>query len=213
MTAAQELAGSLQQMLYAALRDHGHGACRWSDQAQYMPDTQEVVCGCGVPAPFVMPSNGEAAKQLATLNERHPEPVTRSGMPTAIDPIQATLALIDPTQHYTPVDLEKRILDVLARMETGQLAERAACDIYYECKRVFEQRYNVAVLASEERAADLRKADAMVKCKDEHEALIRAEQAYKGLKEAMHNLRGTLSGYQSVAKSVGLDYQAGGSNR
>ena len=102
---------------------------------------------------------------------------------------------------------------MLARLEVGQQAERAACDAYFVAKADFENDFHFAVLKSEERAADLRKADAMVKCQDKHQAMLRAEWAYKALKETMHNLRGVLSGYQSVARSVGLDYQAGGANR
>lgn len=199
---------ALNAQIRAILTQAGHSACRFNPEAWYDPSAPAINCGCGKTFPLeerlTMPGNPAPSTEVA------PRP---DNLPVAADPIQATLALIDPTQQYTPVDLEKRLLDVLARLEVGALAERAAVDEYYQAKSDYDLKYARAVVASQMGAADTRKADAMVQCAEEYLRLNVAEHAMKALKETMHNLRGILSGYQSVTRSVGLDYQAGGANR
>lgn len=203
---APEIAGELQRQILHALTRAGHGACRFADQGWYDPATQSAQCGC---QNYRVQFTPDGSTALA----HRPQATPTEHLPQAADPIQATLALIDPSQQYSPVDLEKRLLDVLARLEVGALAERAAIDEYYQAKVDFDRKFAQAVNASEKGAADTRKYDAMVKCDAEYVRLVTAEHAMKALKETMHNLRGILSGYQSVTRSVGLDYQAGGAVR
>lgn len=204
-------ADALRTQLQRSLVQHGHGACRHDEQARYDFEAQLVICGCGhrvqlvggqpaMPIPVADPGRGT---ELAPLGER----------PTAKDPVQATLAAIDPTQAYTPVDLEMRILDVLARLETGALFEREAIEREGRAKLEWRRAYWIAREASQAGAADRREAEAMVKTLELHQEYIETEMVAKAVKATMHNLRGILSGYQSVARSVGLDYQAGGSTR
>lgn len=201
---------ALRKQLQGSLRDHGHGACRHDERARYDFTRQVVVCGCGHEVQLV----GTVPAQ-----EQPPfDPPATSGAPigantTAKDPVQATLATIDPTMAYTPVDLEMRILDVLARLEQGALFERQAIDNAALAEMDWKRAYWIAREASEAGAADRREADAMLKTLELHQAHLAASMVAKAVKATMHNLRAVLSGYQSVARSVGLDYQAGGSNR
>jgi hypothetical protein len=132
---------------------------------------------------------------------------------TALDPIAATLALIDPSQIYTPGMLEERVLDVLARLERGAVFERQTIINAYEKKAAFDHAFMRAMVRQDAGSADMRKARAMMECEQEHLALIEADMLKESAKSTMHNLRGVLSGYQSVTRSVGLDYQAGGARK
>lgn len=198
-----DVAAQLRERCLGLLRVAGHLPCDWSGTARYEPDAGAVVCGCGefVEWPDGDPINGGAAASAASAAlERQPS-----------DPISSTLALIDPNEQYTPVDVERHILDVLSRLETGALFERETVLAEYEAKTKFERAYWAALNTSQEGAADRRKADAMTQCADLHEDLIRAEMLAKAVKATMHNLRAVLSGYQSTSRSVGAAYQAGGS--
>lgn len=185
---------------YAALRawcakilEHdGHLNCPHTDQARYLPDSATVICGCGFAA--IRP---EPANELAY---------------TAHDPIESALGLIDATKIYTPDEVERHILDVLARLETGALFEREC--ILREARaldawdRVYWQALNDTPATSETK----RKAAAMVACDEDGvtQEKFEAVMLRKAVAATMHNLRAVLSGYQSVAKSVAVAYQAGG---
>lgn len=205
---AETYAAELKQRCLTVLHDVEHLPCEWSDAARYEPDSGAVVCGCGefaeMPDGLQATVDGEAAGTPI---------VAKGGTLTyeARDPIDSTLALIDPSEVYSPVDVERHILDVLARLETGALFERETVRAEYDAKTAFERAYWRALNASTEGSADRRKADAMVQCEQLHEALIQAEFLAKAAKATMHNLRAVLSGYQSTARSVGAAYQAGGS--
>jgi hypothetical protein len=205
---AESYAEQLKARCFLVLQEIGHLPCQWSDRARYEPDSGAVVCGCGE---FAEMPDG---LQEAVHGQAVGTPITSKGGTLtyeARDPIDSTLALIDPSEVYSPVDVERHILDVLARLETGALFERETVRGEYDAKTAFERAYWRALNASTEGSADRRKADAMVQCEQLHEALIQAEFLAKAAKATMHNLRAVLSGYQSTARSVGAAYQAGGS--
>lgn len=195
-----------------SLREHGHGACRHDENARYDFGRALVICGCGKKVQLV---GAQPARPQEPPEQDWP---ATSGAPlgantVARDPVQSTLATIDPTMAYTPVDLEMRILDVLARLEGGALFEREAIEQAALADLEWKRAYWIAREASQAGAADRREADAMLQTLELHQTKLQTEFVAKAVKATMHNLRSVLSGYQSVSRSVGLDYQAGGANR
>jgi hypothetical protein len=170
-------------------------------------------CGCGhlVRRGFPLGHEPDAAEAEAegtgTLVTR-PGPAAPAYHPD--DPIAATIALIDPTRIYTPDEVNRHILDCNARLERGAHFERAAIEAEAEASAEWQRAFDLAVLNSEYGAADTRKADAMVQTAELHAAMTRAKMVREAIKSTMHNLRGVLSGYQSVGRSVGTTYNAAG---
>lgn len=198
---ALEYSKALQRQVTQALVDRGHSACPGNSSARFSFEDQRVYCGCGKSYEMVggQPATPPAGTDLDRTAPR--------------DPVQAQLATIDPTLAYTPVDLEMRILDVLARLEMGAVFERHAIDDAARKELAWKEAYWIAKEASEAGAADRREADAMVKTLDLYRLHLEAAWVAKAVKATMHNLRSILSGYQSVAKSVSADMNAGGSVR
>jgi hypothetical protein len=186
----------------ARLQAAGH-RCDMLPRARYDAASGTAVCGCGVFEEYQPPEGGTEVvrRQAGTMAYE------------ARDPIESTLALIDPAEQYTPDDVERHILDVLSRLETGALFERQTVLDHFKAKQAFDLAYNARLLASEQRSADLRKADAMTHCADLYRALGEAEMLKDAAKATMHNLRAILSGYQSTARSVGATFNAGGAQQ
>ena len=191
----------LRDQLQRTLVERGHSACPGNENARFSFPDQRVFCGCGKSFEMV---GGQPAR---------PEPGTEVELNGPRDPVQALLATIDPTMAYTPVDLEMRILDVLARLEQGAVFERHAIDDAARKQLAWKEAYWIAKEASEAGAADKREADAMVKTLGLYREHLESDWVRKAAAATMHNLRSILSGYQSVAKSVVADMGAGGSVR
>lgn len=192
---AQEYALRLREQLRVTLSRAGHSECSFVGGAEWIPDQGAAVCGCG----WFTQWSGPVA-----------DPASQDQVP-ATDPLATTLDLIDPTTIYTPEDVERHILEVLWRLETGAKFERASVEALFVAQREFDRAFNRAVDESEESAADRRKASAMVSCEKLADVLHDAKMEREAVKATLHNLRSVLSGYQSVARSVGATYQAGGS--
>lgn len=192
----------MQKRLTVQLREHGHGACRHDERARFDFTAGTIICGCGHTVQI------EGAQQFVPDVD---EP--RDIVLAERDPVRATLATIDPTVAYTQVDLEMRILDVLARLELGAVFERKAVEDDAAAKLAWKKAYWIAKNSSEASAADRREADAMVQTLDLYLDHVEKEMVRKAVAATMHNLRSILSGYQSVAKSVAADAGAGGSLR
>jgi hypothetical protein len=126
------------------------------------------------------------------------------------DPVTPGLELIDPSQIYTPEDLERHLLDVVRRLELGQLFERECIEEEYAARLAWELA-KAKTVAKAGGAADVRAALALTENQAEFERWQTAEMMRKAAQAAMHNLRSVLSGYQSVGKSVTATYGAGGS--
>lgn len=213
---AQDIAGVLKARLVSILTASGHGVCDLLDAAQYKPDSGAVICGCGQFAPWSDDPDNPPWEATAEQNDATHRAMTTSQKGGALtyepsDPIRSTLALIDPTELYTPDDVERHILDTLYRLETGQLFERESVTKYYGAKQAFDLKFAACMVSSKGGAADVRKAQATLDCAEEYAALNDAEMVMKAVKATMHNLRSVITGYQSVAKSVAQTYQAGGS--
>ena len=204
---AGEISARLAQQLAAALARAGHDACEYAPEVVYVPDGPDgepvALCGCGVLATFAAPGS---TVELADGARRGGTAVY-----TAADPIASTLALIDPTQMYTPDDVEHHILDVLYRLETGALFEREAIEAAYRTAQELNLAYETVIHQSQASSQDKRKAEATVKTADLARAASEAKMTKEAIKQTMHNLRSILTGYQSVGRSIQSTYQAGGS--
>lgn len=194
---------------------HGHTDCNLIKRVQYLPadakHPETAMCGCKVLVRGTEPLGvkGEtdpAATVPAMRNGLHAVEGRKTYHPD--DPIAATIALIDPTKVYTPEEVERQILDCNARLERGAHFERAALEEEGRTELLWSNAFDLAVLNSEQGAADTRKADAMVSTRELHDEFVTARMVRKAIQSTMHNLRSVLSGYQSVGKSVANTYGA-----
>lgn len=204
MTAATDYGEAVQYALTAVLRDSGHGPCDGYGKPALQADsdgTQLAICPCGV----VVEIPGGLEVQL-----RGRSLAPDAAPPSAADPVQPGLPLIDPSQITTPDELNAHLLDVVARLESGQLFERECIEAEYAAKLAWELA-KAKQVAKGGGAEDVRTARALTEHGDLYEAAQRAEMMRKATQAAMHNLRSVLSGYQSVSKSVLATYGAGGS--
>lgn len=201
---AHDMMGELQQRSEARLVASGHTSCGYLPQARYDAASGMAVCGCGVFADLDL--TPEATRPGTEMAARPAGSVAYE----AADPIESTLALIDPSEVYAPEDVERHILDVLARLEMGAKFEREVIEKHYEAKQAYDLKFAASLLESNETSADRRKADATIKCEAEFRAATQAEFLRKAVQATMHNLRAVLTGYQSTSRSVGAAYNAGG---
>jgi hypothetical protein len=201
-------ADAVQQALVAVLRDSAHyeqgpvAAC--SGPAQLIADgdgAQLAVCSCG--AVVEIPAGIEQQLRGRGL-------LPDAGPVTASDPVYPGLPMIDPSQIATPADLEAHLLDVIVRLERGQMFEREAIEAEYNARLAWELA-RARSIATGGGAADVREARALTDNEELYETYRRAEMMRKATQAAMHNCRSQLSGYQSVARSVLATYGAGGS--
>lgn len=194
----------------AALAAAGHTDCSFLAESGYIVESGAAVCGCGVFAEYIdtVDQDAEAADRAAQRAARQ-----RGGTVPyeAADPIASTLALIDPTEVYGPADVERHILDVLYRLETGALFERETVVKAWQTRQAYDIKFAATVHTSDASSADRRKAEAQVACEAEYREMADAAMMKEAVKQTMHNLRAILSGYQSTARSVGSAYQGGGS--
>lgn len=208
MTDSTERVQAVQRALVAVLNDSGHteayNCARSFGHAMLMADstgTQTAVCPCGLVVEI--PGGIEVQMRGRGLTPDASPPV-------AADPVQPGIELVDPSQIYTPEDLERHLLDVVRRLELGQLFERECIETEYKTRLAWELA-KAKTVAKAGGAADVRAALALTENQAEFEAHQVAEMMRKATQAAMHNLRSVLSGYQSVAKSVLSVYGAGGS--
>jgi hypothetical protein len=200
-------AEAVQAALAAVLRDSGHPTtadCVSGQPPTLQADsdgTQLAVCGCGIVVEI--PGGIEMQLRARGLAPDAPPPV-------AADPVQPGLPLIDPSEIATPEQLEAHLLDVIQRLETGQLFERDCIEAEYSARLAWELA-KAKTIAKGGGAADVRMAAALADHGDLYEKYLRAEMMRKATQAAMHNCRSMLSGYQTVARSVLTTYQAGGS--
>lgn len=206
---AAELADALAAKVHAALERNGHGTCSLEDYATTTlhEGATVVLCGCG--EYFPAPELGAPTVDLspARVDAHGPQAVTVA----AADPIARTLALIGPGQDYTPDQVERLMLDCVMRLEEGQAFERWSLEQWAEAKRVYDREFAKQFTLSAG-AMELRRYTAEVACEALADDAARTEMVHRAAKMAMHNLRSTLSGYQSVLRSVQATFNAGGSN-
>jgi hypothetical protein len=202
---ANAYAAAVTDAIAVTLWKHGHTAseCAHTGGAFYDtadgPELAIVVCGCGVVFP---------AEPLGTPGgPAGPAPAAEVAVWDAANPVQSVLDEIDPTRIYTPAELEARILDCIARIERGLAFENECVVRAYEARQAFVFAEARALVDASGRSESVRKAEALVACEAEFQAMTEAEMLAKATKAAMHNLRAILSGFQSVARSVQSAYQ------
>jgi hypothetical protein len=141
-------------------------------------------------------SNGEqAGEPKGVMPYRDP------GVVEMQDPLAARVVVIDPSQPYTPQDVEQQLLDIAARLERGMHYQR-----YWE-ERAFAAKSEYTLKAARARleatgAKDQRDAYVTVKCEPEWRELELADAMVRSMRETMHTLRSLQTGYQTVARSV-----------
>jgi hypothetical protein len=126
------------------------------------------------------------------------------------DPIESALVAIDPTKIYTAMDIEMQLVSIEARLEQGQLFQRVWEMRALSAEIAYELAYAQAITDSQATSADRRKAEAILACQEQLVAKLTAKTMSKAVADTMHNLRSMLSGYQSIARSVGSSMQVGG---
>lgn len=211
VTSAAEYRSAVGVCVERTLAVAGH-ACGpgMLEKARFVPsenDYDPAIVGCGVcgaafdalpldlpPSDPVEPVAGQVATQAA------------------VDPIGTLLKLIDPTEVYTPQQVEERMLDCVRRLEQGAMFERACILAAYAAKHAYIMASSRALVDVRGQGSEKdREAAAMVSCEELYEEMGRTKMMEIATKAAMHNLRSILSGYQSVLRSVGATYNAGGS--
>jgi hypothetical protein len=205
---SSDYAHGVQRALAAVLFDGGHPEVHAHSCDIGLPHLmaaddgeQLAVCKCGVVVEI--PGGIDMQMQARGL-------APETAPPAAADPVHPGLPLVDPSQITTPEMLEAHLLDVIRRLEAGQLFERECIEAEYEARLAWEMA-KAKTIAKGGGAADVRMAAALAEHGDLYEALLRAEMMRKATQAAMHNCRSMLSGYQTVSRSVQATYQAGGS--
>lgn len=163
-----------------------------------------VMCGCGL---VLIDSN---KMEPSEPPRQPPSELLPPTSVTPMDPIAVQANLLDPTQVLTPDEVNQRMIETINRIERGALYEREIIlrleTAQYEYDMAFARAMDTV-----EGSADQRKARALLAVEDLAQQLHVAKLARTAVKETMHNLRSILSGYQSVGRSVGMVYNAGGS--
>lgn len=210
------------------LRRAGHTSCPASGKADVTTNSHGravILCGCYevFDAPGLNSATDREFDAQAPIPDEPPWNVDGAATevpPAGLAPVAPAVLLdrlsrdldhVNPHAHYTPEMLEQQILDVVRRIDAGTLYESELIGRAYATAQAYELAFAKARARSEGGAADDRKAAALVSCEDEFQAMTEAEMMKKIVAAAMHNLRASLSGYQSVLRSIGASYQTGGS--
>lgn len=137
-------------------------------------------------------------------------PVPGSGTPIYptdaqdMDPLINRLAPLDPLVVYTPADVELKIVEILGQLEKSEIFLRQQLARLHAATHNHTMRYNLAIAKSTARSADQRKAEAVISCEHEAYEMTEADMLVKALRDSQHNLRSQLSGFQTVARSIGV---------
>jgi hypothetical protein len=124
--------------------------------------------------------------------------------PDSLDPVMGLLPPLDPTQVYTPKDVEIGILEILRKLQNGELFLREQLARLHVAEHAHIMRYNLKIKTSNARAADQRKADAILACERERYEQAEAEMLVLAIRATLHSLRSQLMGLQTVARSLGV---------
>lgn len=220
---AMEMRAAREAVIRAAQDEHpGHEECNLG----LVDDGLGLVCGCGLVFGDMRLVGKAQELRAPDTDERAPlavapiekQVVAEGGLASAVnpqDPILARVDVIDPTQPYTPADVEQHLLEATARLERGAHYERICAEDYAAKVYEYEIAHAKALLDADKAggAADVRAARAMVACEQLYVQRMVAKMKLDAVKGTMHSLRSVISSYQSVAKSVATAYQVGGGGR
>lgn len=137
-----------------------------------------------------------------------PMPERPADVVPAEDPLNSRVVVIDPSQPYTPADVEAQLVEVLSKLERGMHFQRYWEERAYAAEVAFTIANARAVTAHRSSgAADVRKAMALLDCQREYEELALCEAMVRAVRETMHSLRSLQHGYQTTSNSVRAHYQ------
>lgn len=156
------------------------------------------------------PEPGEPDTVSTDLARREaPKPGTgvpifpRDGEQT-LDPLTKKLPALDPTMPYTPQDVELKIVSILEQLENSETFLRQQMGRLHEADHQLNLKFNLAMAKSPARNQKQQEAEAWLASADEQYEAGEAKMLVKALQGAQHNLRSQLSGFQSVARSLGV---------
>jgi len=119
------------------------------------------------------------------------------------DPIVSAVPVIDPTEVYTPLDVEHQILDVEQRLDRGEHFLRVWLDKQAHAEHAYTiGQARAFTLASG--TVDARKAKATLDTESELWAKTEADMMVRAVRDTLHSLRSQLSGYQTVSRSINV---------
>jgi hypothetical protein len=162
------------------------------------------------PFPSTLPEEPGEPDTESTDLARRVAPTPGTGTPIVpgdeqrLDPLHSPLAPLDPTEVYTPADVEMKIVAVLQQLENSEIFLRQQLGRLHEAEHNWNLKYQMAIYKAQDKAADQRKAAAWLASQDEHYEMTQAQTLVKALQGNQHNLRSQLSGFQSVARSLGV---------
>ena len=137
-------------------------------------------------------------------------PVYEVAVPVGQDPITRGMSTVDPTRIYSPDDIASYIADCNARLDRGLEFHRRCIEQKYAADVAYTMAYARAIDASEGGSADVRRAQATLKCELELNAKELATLKLKALEATTHDLRAMLSGFQTMLKAVQSTYDSAG---
>lgn len=156
------------------------------------------------------PEPGEPDTVSTDLARREaPKPGTgvpifpREGEQT-LDPLTKKLPALDPTMPYTPQDVELKIVSILEQLENSETFLRQQMGRLHAAEHDLNLKYNLALAQSPAKNQKQQEAEAWLASADEQYEAGEAKMLVKALQGAQHNLRSQLSGFQSVARSLGV---------
>jgi hypothetical protein len=206
VTDAQSYAAQLQAAALRLLKAMGHDTCA---PGWFMDSEHGVVCSCGEILGHLSPE-GPAPTPTTTL----PSIRTHGHVPDSYDPLAANSTVVDPNAPYQLADIEVEILRCVQRLEGGIRYEVQVIEQAEEAEHKYAIAYARALLeaSQEPGAADIREARALLATEEERGQMQLLKTMVKTTKAAMHNIRSTLSGLQTVNSSLRATYGAGGSD-
>lgn len=206
VTDAQTYAAQVQAASLRLIQAAGHGACPpgWFTDSEH-----GVVCSCGE-----ILGHLKAEDPTTTPTAVLPSTRTHGHVPDSYDPLAANSTVVDPNAPYRLEDVEVEILRCVQRLEGGIRYEVQVIEQAEEAEHKYNLAYARALLeaAKEPGAADIREARALLATEEERGQMQLLKTMVKTTKAAMHNIRSTLSGLQTVSASLRATYGAGGSN-
>lgn len=205
MTDAQDYAAQVNAAALRMLNVTGHSECA---PGWFLHSQEGLVCSCGEILGHVTPEGpAPAGNSLPAVRQQ-------GNVPDSYDPLGERSTNVDPDAPYTLADVEQEILRCVRRLEGGIRYEVQMIEQADEAKHKHDLAYARALLeaAQEPGAADIREARALLATEQERAQMQLLATMVKTTKAAMHNIRSTLSGLQTVSASLRATYGAGGSN-
>jgi hypothetical protein len=193
----------------------------WPEHAPHLPPQDNalgqprldpdlgVVCNCrkvlGFPGDTTDMSGDDPADESTVaeyVDVELPDPPLPERAVIPEDPLGKQISVIDPTLPYGPADVERQLISVTARLERGAHFQRAWEERAHEAGVAYELAYARA-LVNAAGPADVRKAAALLQCQPEFAERELCIMMVRAVRETMHTVRALLSGYQTIARSVG----------